>query len=173
MAAAAPYYQLQQPLLCHHETCWAAAAAFSPRPKKGPDGLTPFMREQWALAAPGIPRPDMEEIIDTLNVTPAHHFKRLICWTKEIWESLPRKALLVVSVLLYILAVRPAKSVFKFLSYVDWTRVYAVVGMLVWVWFCGGETVEVAPTPRYERVVSYYLVPEVKGWCKYSFLWRS
>ncbi|KFX93622.1 hypothetical protein O988_06700, partial [Pseudogymnoascus sp. VKM F-3808] len=72
----APYYQLQQPLICHHETCWAAAAATLPRPKKGLDGLTPFMREQWALAAPGTPTPDMEEVLSTLTVTPAHHFER-------------------------------------------------------------------------------------------------
>lgn len=171
--SSTPYYQLQQPLLCHHRTCWAAAAAFLPRPQKGPDGLTPFMREQWALAAPGTPRPDMEEIISTLAVTPTHHFERLICWVKESWESLPRNALLVVSAVLYLLVVRPASTVVKFLSHVDWTRLYVIAGMLVWVWFCGGETVETAPAPRYERVVSYYLVPEVKGWCKFPFLWRS
>ncbi|KFY38426.1 hypothetical protein V495_06574 [Pseudogymnoascus sp. VKM F-4514 (FW-929)] len=164
-----PYYQLQQPLLCHHETCWAAAAATLPRPKKGPDGLTPFMREQWALAAPGTPTPDMEEVLSTLTVTPAHHYELFVNWATEIWRSIPRMAVLVVSALLHLLVVRPAGSVVKFLGQVDWPRVYLVVGMLVWVWFCGGEKVErtPAPAPRYERVVSYYLVPEVRGWCKF------
>lgn len=165
-----PYYQLQQPLLCHHRTCWAAASAFSTREKKGPDGLTPFMREQWALAAPGTPRPDMEEILSTLTVTPAHHLERFISWIKESWESLPRNAVLVVSAVALVLVVRPAISVCKFLSHVDWTRLYVVVGMLVLVWLCGGGTAERAPAPRYETVVSYYLVPEVRGWCKFSFL---
>lgn len=168
-----PYYQLQQPLLCHHRTCWAAASAFSTSEKKGPDGLTPFMREQWALAAPGIPPPDMEEILSTLTVTPAHHFERLVCWVKESWESLPRNAILVVSAVVCVLAVRPAKTVVKFLSHVDWTRVYVVVGMLVFVWLCRSGMVERAPAPKYETVVSYYLVPEVRGWCKFSFLWIS
>jgi hypothetical protein len=165
-----PYYQLQRPLVCHHRTCWAAAAAFSTREKKSPNGLTPFMREQWALAAPGIPQPDMEEILSTLTVTPAHHFERLVCWVKESWGSLPRNTVLLVSAVVCVLAVRPAKTVVKFLSHVDWTRVYVVVGMLVLVWLCGGGTVERAPAPRYEKVVSYYLVPDVKGWCKFSFL---
>lgn len=169
--AATFYYQLQRPLQCHHQTCWAAAAAFPSREKKGPDGLSPFMRQQWALAAPGIPRPDMEEVLATLNVTPAHHFERLVCWVKESWESLPRTALLVVSAILCVLVVRPASAGGKFLSHVDWTRLYVVVGILVCVWFCGGETVERAPAPRYEKVVSYYLVPEVRAWCKFSFLW--
>ncbi|ELR01656.1 hypothetical protein VC83_00877 [Pseudogymnoascus destructans] len=161
-----PYYQLQRPLVCHHRTCWAAAAAFSTREKKGLDGLTPFMREQWALAAPGIPQPDMEEILSTLTVTPEHHFERFVSWAKESWESLPRKAELVISALVLVLAVRPAKTVVKFLSHVEWTRLYVVVGMLVLVWFCGGGTVERAPAPRYETVVSYYLVPEIKGWSR-------
>ncbi|KAL5352692.1 hypothetical protein ACLOAV_002640 [Pseudogymnoascus australis] len=164
--AATPYYQLQRPLQCHHQTCWAAAAAFPTREKKGPDGLSPFMRQQWALAAPGTPRPDMEEVVATLNVTPAHHFERLVCWLKEGWESLPRTALLVVSAVLCVLVVRPASAGWKFLSHVDWTRLYVVVGILVCVWFCGGETVERAPAPRYEKVVSYYLVPEVKAWSR-------
>lgn len=74
---------------------------------------------------------------------------------------------MVVSAVLCVLFVRPAKSFCKFLSTVDWPRVYVVVGMLVWVWLTGEETVERAPAPKYEKVVSYYLVPEVKGWCKF------
>ncbi|OBT84524.1 hypothetical protein VE02_06757 [Pseudogymnoascus sp. 03VT05] len=161
-----PYYQLQQPLRCHHRTCWAAAAAFSPREIKGPDGLTLFMREQWALAAPGTPTPDMGEVLSSLTVTPTDHVERFISWVKESWESLPRKAMLFVSALVCVLVVRPAISVCKFLSHVDWTRMYVVVGMLVLVWLCGGGTVERAPTPRYEKVVAYYLVPDVKGWSR-------
>ncbi|OBT72075.1 hypothetical protein VF21_09047 [Pseudogymnoascus sp. 05NY08] len=161
-----PYYQLQQPLRCHHRTCWAAAAAFSPHEIKGPDGLTPFMREQWALAAPGTPTPDMGEVLSLLTVTPARHCDRLICWAKESWESLPQKAMLLVSAVVLVLAVRPAISVCKFLNHVDWTRMYLVVGMLVLVWLCGDGTVERAPAPRYEKVVSYYLVPDVKGWSR-------
>jgi hypothetical protein len=127
------------------------------------------MREQWALAAPGTPTPDMEEVLSTLTVTPAHHYERFVCWTREMWRSIPQMALLFVSALLHLLVVRPAGSVVKFLGQVDWPRVYLIVGMLVWVWFCGGEKVErtPAPAPRYERAVSYYLVPEVRGWCKF------
>ncbi|KFY38068.1 hypothetical protein V494_04522 [Pseudogymnoascus sp. VKM F-4513 (FW-928)] len=140
-----PYYQLQRPLLCNHETCWAAAAYFHRRQPKVPDGLTPFMREQWALAAPSTPQPDMEEILSTLTVTPAHHYDRFVRWSKEIWESLPGTALLLISAVLCVLVVRPAISVWKFLGAVDWPRVYVVVGMLVWVWYTSEETVERPP----------------------------
>ena len=164
--SAVPHYWQQRPFPWNNPSCWAGAP--STREKRGQDGLTPFMREQWALAAPGYPCPDMEEVLASLNVTPSHHVEHLVCWTKETWQSLPRNALVAISAVLYVLLVKPAIAIRKFLDNLNWPNIYLVLGILIWIRFTSNEAAPApAPRPRYETVVSYYLVPDVKGWCTY------